>query len=182
MSDISDERITVMFSMTADDYARYHAVSGQTASAAAYVPFLLALFAAIPVALLFRWLELNHSYDHAAAEMVGWCSLTAFVLGFTAMFEAMLIAGKSRMKRYLANTVNAFEPKTAVFDHSGLAVIGQLSRSNWQWKAVSRLTHQKGLLLFWLGATAVAVPSRSFGSEREAAEAFIRARLAEVRP
>jgi len=54
--------------------------------------------------------------------------------------------------------------------------------ARWRWAAVSHLTAQKGLLLVWIGSSAVVIPDRSFASPgaRDAAIAFVRAKLSEA--
>jgi hypothetical protein len=55
MSNSMPDQMTVTFAMTADDYARYFAVRSRHASRwANFLAYAAALFAAIPVALMFR--------------------------------------------------------------------------------------------------------------------------------
>ena len=186
MSDFIPDRIAVTFKMTADDYARYFTVLSRHQSGRADLyAYIAALLGAIPVALLFRSIGARRLADSAAVELIGQFSLAAFLLGTVAIVVAALVARRIAVRRHIAGTLNAFESKTAVFDASGVTLTGQISQASWRWVAVSRFTSGSGLLLIWIGrSTAVVIPRRSFGNNRacEAAEAFIRARLREVRP
>lgn len=185
MSDLPPDRMTVTFAMTAEDYARYFAVrSRQESRWTNLLAYATALFAAIPVALIFRSIGAHLSRDSAAIDLIGKFSLAAFLLGTVAMVAAGAFLRRRSISNYLAGTLNAFESKTAVFDATGIAVSGQLSQAMWRWTAISGFTTEKGLLLIWIGqATAVAIPLRSFESNGtwEAAKVFLRARLVEVR-
>ena len=185
MSDFPPDRMTVTFAMTAEDYARYFAVRGRQESRwTNLLAYAAALFAAIPVALIFRSIGAHLSRDSAAIDLIGKFSPAAFLLGTVAMVAAGVFLRRKSISNYLAGTLNAFESKTAVFDATGITLTGQLSQAMWRWAAISGLTSEKGLLLIWIGPlTAVAIPLRAFESNgtSEAAKAFLRARLAEVR-
>jgi hypothetical protein len=187
MSDSTPDRMAVTFEMTADDYARYFAVRGRREPRwTNLVAYIVALFAAIPVALIFRWIGGHLTRDSAAIALIGKFSLAAFLLGTIAMIAVGVFLRRTSTSNYLAGTLNAFEPKTAVFDATGITITvsGQLSQAMWRWAAISGLTSEKGLLLIWIGPlTAVAIPLRAFESNgtSEATKAFLRARLAEVR-
>ena len=188
MSDSTPDRMAVTFEMTADDYARYFAVRGRREPRwTNLVAYIVALFAAIPVALIFRWIGAHLTRDSAAIALIGKFSLAAFLLGTIAMIAVGVFLRRTSISNYLAGTLNAFEPKTAVFDATGITITvsGQLSQAMWRWAAISGFTSEKGLLLIWIGqSNAVAIPLRAFGDDSawEAANAFLRARLAEVRP
>ena len=186
MSAPTPDRIAVTFAMTADDYARYFAVRSRSEGGSANLfAYIAALFSAIPVALAFRSIGWRLSGGSAAADLIGQFSLAAFLLGAIAIVVAGLFARRIATRRYLAGTLNAFEPKTVVFDATGITVTGQLSQTMWQWAAISRSQSAKDLLLIWIGqSTALAIPRRSFASDSayEATTAFIRARLVTAHP
>jgi hypothetical protein len=186
MNDSIPERIAVTFSLTADDYARYFAVLNRRGSGWANVSaYAAALFGAIPVALLFRSIGARVSGNAAAADLIGKFSLAAFLLGTVAIVVAGHFLRRRAIRRHLTGALNALESKTAVIDSTGITVSGQLSQAMWRWAAVSRFTSERELLLIWIGqSTAVAIPSRCFASNgaRDAAKAFIRARLSEAHP
>ncbi len=186
MGDPIPTRIEVTFDMTADDYGRYFAVRGRLEPRwTNLLAYAAGLFSAIPVALLFRSVGARLSGGLAAADLIGQFSLVSFLLGTVAMVIAGSFARRVAMTRHLAGTLNAFESKTAVFDAAGVTLTGHLSQTMWQWAAVNRLTSEKELLLIWIGqSAAVAIPRRSFASKSacDAAQAFVRARLADMRP
>lgn len=185
MSEPIPDRIEVTFAMTADDYARYFAVRGGRQSEwTNFIAYVAGLFCAIPVALLFRSIGARLSGDPAAGDLIGQFSLAAFLLGTVAMNIAGSFARRMAVRKYLTGTPNAFESKTAVLDATGVTLTGQISQAMWRWAAVSRFTNEKQFLLIWIGQSAVAIPRRCFENDRacEAAKAFIRARLSELRP
>jgi hypothetical protein len=186
MNDPISDRIAVTYSLTADDYARYFAVLNRHRSGWANLSaYAAALFGAIPVALLFRSIGVRLSGNAAAADLIGKFSLAAFLLGTVAIVVAGLFMRRRAIHKHLAGTLNAFESKTAVIDATGITLTGQISQAMWRWAAVSRFTSERDLLLIWIGqSTAVAIPSRCFASSgaRDAAKAFIRARLSEAHP
>jgi hypothetical protein len=116
--------------------------------------------------------------------LIGQFSLASFLLGTLAMVIAGYFLRRVAIKKYLAGTPNAFGSKTIVLDASGVTLTGQISQAMWRWAAVSRFSSNKELLLIWIGqSTAVVIPRRSFASDSawDAAKAFIRARLSELR-
>jgi hypothetical protein len=177
------EQIAVTFSMTADDYARYLALARRLDSGwTAFVAYFATLFGAVPVALAFRSFGAQAFDDPAVLKSIGYSSLFAFMLGVFAAIAAMLFLRRIATSKALGATINAFAPKTAIFDASAITLKGQLSEASWRWAAVGRFMNANGLLLIWVGsATPVVIPSRSFGSDTAcmAAEAFIRARMSE---
>lgn len=183
-SEPAPDRITVTFRLTTDDYASYvTAMNRRAASPVITIAYLAAWFCAIPVALFFRWLELRGANDVDVANTVGWASLSAFFLGMVAAIAAGFVVRKISIKKYMSETLNAFEPKTATLDRDGITVTGQVSQSMWRWPAITRFTRSGNLFLFWIGSTAGVIPCRSFGgdSECQAAQAFVQARLAEAK-
>jgi hypothetical protein len=184
MSNSAPGRIAVTFNMTADDYAKYFAVLSRRESSWTHLfGYLTVFFAAIPVALAFRSIGQHLSVDSAAVELIGYLSLTAFLLGIFATIAAGVVVRRIAVKRHLTGTLNAFESKTAVFDATGLTLTGQISQANWQWAAVSSFSNENDLFLIWIArSSAVAIPRRSFGSDQasRAADTFIRARVAEA--
>src|SRR5277367_4602285 len=148
MSDPIRDRIEVTFDTTADEYARCFAVRAKHESAwANFGVFVALLFTAIPVALLFRFFGTHLSASSTGADLIGQFSLASFLLGTIATVIAGSCGRRTAINRYLAGTPNAFGSKTAVFDATGVALIGQISQTMWQWAAVSRLSCEKQLLL-----------------------------------
>lgn len=182
MSDAVPDRIAVTFSMTADDYARYFAIMGrQESGRTTTIAYVVALFAAIPVALGLRWIAAHQSGGAVAADLVGQWSLAAFLVGALTMLTAGLWARRIAIGKHLAGTLNAFESKTVTLDATGITLTGQLSQAAWQWPAITRFTSHDGLFLIWVGQSApLVIPARSFGGDGacETASAFIRARFA----
>ena len=181
-SPVSD-RIEVTFSMTADDYARYFAITQREESGRAnFIPFAIALSCAVAVALAFRAIAAYLALNPDAVDMVGYFSLVAFLLGIVFTVAALFVGRRIALRNYVNTTLNAFESKTAVFDATGVALNGQLSQARWRWAAVGRFTNEDGLFLIWIGRTAVVIPTRSFANEGGCAtvEAFVRARLSEA--
>jgi len=186
MTDTTPDRIAVTFNLTADDYTRYYAIlrRGQS-NWANFIAYVATLFGAIPVALMFRALGARLSDDPQAADLIGKFSLAAFLLGTIAIVVAGSFTRKTAIRKHLTGTPNAFESKTAVIDAAGVTLIGQISQATWQWAAITRSTSDRDLLLIWIGQSwAVVIPRRSFANDGayDAAQAYIRARLAEARP
>jgi hypothetical protein len=183
MSDPIPDRIEVTFEMTAHDYARYFTIRGHESGWTNRLAYAGAFFSAIPVALIFRSIGVRLS-SPAAADLIGQFSLWSFLLGAFAIIIAGSLMCRIAIRKYLAGTPNAFESKTAVLDATGVTLTGQISQAMWQWAAISRLSSEKQLLLIWIGQSPVVIPHRSFASDSacDAAKAFVRARLAEVRP
>jgi hypothetical protein len=183
MSEAVPNRLTVAFEMTADDYRRAFAVANRHQSVPyGYLAYLAALFAAIPVALAFRFVGKGLSGDAAAADLIGRYSLFAYMLGAIAMVVAGLLLNRRAVARHLDKMLNAYAPKTVIFDAAGVTLTGQLSQASWLWAAISGVSDERGLLLIWIGSSPVVViPRGSLGDDgaREAAYAFIRARLSE---
>jgi hypothetical protein len=81
----------------------------------------------------------------------------------------------------LSSTPNAFDSKTVTLDENEVSITGKLSQARWTWPAITRVTAEQGLVLFWIGSqTAVIVPDLAFASleARNDAIAFARARIA----
>jgi hypothetical protein len=139
------------------------------------------LFGSVPAALAFRSIGAKSFDDPAVLTSIGYTSLLAYMLGVFATMAAMAVMRRIGTRRALSATLNAFATKTAIFDATAITLTGQLSEASWRWAAVARFMNASGLFLVWVGsATPVVIPSRSFGSDAcMAAEAFIRARMAE---
>jgi hypothetical protein len=183
MADPTPDSMTLQTAMTQDDYARYSVAMRR---ATGWMPTLIyvgAFFAAIPVALVFRLLGQHLALVPQDVDLIGKFSLFAFMLGAMAIILAGAIAGRLAFRRQVQGTLNAFEPKTVVLDLEGVTVTGQLSHTHWRWPAISKLALESGFILMWVGgSTPFVVPDRSFAgpAERDAAIAFIRARLSET--
>jgi hypothetical protein len=184
MTDPAPDGITLQATMTKDDYARYFAVMRRHKSSWTTWAFIVgAVFMAIPAALMFRSIGQHFSIASADAILIGTSSLFAFLLGVITVIFAGAIMNHLEIRNYVGETLNAFEPKTFVFDTSGVTAIGHVSQANWRWAAVSQLTVERGLMLVWIGGrTALVIPTRCFASPaaRDAAIAFIQARLSEA--
>jgi hypothetical protein len=78
-------RVTVTYSLTADEYARYAAaVERRSRSWTTFTISVAVLFSAVPVALLLRTLAAQRTHDAEMIEMVGRSSLFAFGLAILA--------------------------------------------------------------------------------------------------
>jgi hypothetical protein len=133
--------------------------------------------------LVFRSIGQHLSIAPADAELIGMCSLLAFLSGLITIGLALVIARRFAIRNHVGGTLNAYEPKTVVLDATGVTMIGQLSQANWHWAAISQLTIESGLMLLWIaGRIPLAIPDGSFASPtaRDAAIAFIQARLSEA--
>jgi len=185
MSDSGPERITVNFDLTADDYARYAAaVERRSRSWLAFNISIAVLFCAIPAAFLFRWLAAQRLDDTEAIEIVGKYSLFAFGLGIFTCWIGWSLIGWVGRRRYFTTQLDSLEAQTAELDHTGITVIRKGARSTYEWIRIPRCTLERSLLLVWITPyTAVAIPSRCFGSDAacKTAMAFVSARLSDVR-
>ena len=183
MADPTPDSMTLQIAMTQDDYARYFAATRRTTDWTATLLYAGAFFAAIPVALVFRCLGRHLALVAPDADLIGKFSLFAFLLGAMAIILAVGIGTRLAFRKQVRGTLNAFEPKTVVLDTAGVTVTGQLSRTHWHWAAISKLALERGLILIWIGgSTPFIIPDRSFAgpAERDAAIAFVRARLSET--
>ena len=184
MSEPAPERIVVTYKLTADEYAGYAGAVDRRTVAGSLSTSPLHDFLRIPVALWFRWLAAQNLSDPEAIEMVGHFSLYSFGLGIIACWIAAALLGWSARRRYYKAIVRSGEPRTAEFDHAGVTVVSKGARSAYEWTVIAQCSIERRLLLIWIApATAVAIPSRCFGSEAAcaAALAFVRARLSETR-
>ena len=171
--------------MTQDDYARYAAVMRRReASLTSTALYAGALLMAVPTALVFRSIGQHLASAPSDADLIGKCSLFAFMLGVLALVLAGAIARRLALRNYVKEALNALGSKTVILDATGVTVIGQVSQGSWRWAAISQLILERGLILLVIGGSyAFAIPDRSFEGQaaRDAAIAFIRARLAETR-
>jgi hypothetical protein len=177
------DRIALQVTMTRDDYASYFAIADRRNSGGSNLAwYAAAFFAAVPVAFFFESLGRGLVAASADAALIGKFSLFAFLFGALTMQLSVLIMRRLAVRRYVAGTLNAFEPKQVAFDTIGVTMTGGISEAHWRWAAISGLTAQRGLLVLWIGSFAVIVPDRSFASAaaRDAAIAFIRARRSDA--
>jgi hypothetical protein len=185
MSDPAPERIAATFDMTVDDYERYAlAVDRRGRSWLTFYISIAPVLAAIPVALLFRWLASQHLDDPDAIDIVGEYSLFSFCLAILATWIGLSVNRQILRNRYFKTTMGPPAQRTAELDHTGVAVISKGARAIYEWTMVPRCTFEQSLLLIWISqSSAVAIPSRCFGSEAacKAALAFVCARLSEAR-
>src|SRR5690348_3495537 len=101
MTDPAPERITVSFNLTADEYAHYAAaVERRSRNWTAFNTFIAAVFCAIPVALLFRWLAAQRLGDPEATEMVGEYSLYSYALGIIVIWIETSVVAWMLRRRY----------------------------------------------------------------------------------
>jgi hypothetical protein len=184
MSDPAPEHIAVTFEMTVDEYERYAlAVDRRSRSWLAFYVSIAPLVAAIPVALLFRWLASQHLDDPEAIDIVGEYSLLSFGLAIIATWIGLSLNRRILRNRYFETTTARLGPWTAQLDRTGLTLISKGARAIYEWTMLPRCTFEQRLLLIWISqSSAVAIPSRCFGSEAacKAALAFVRARLSEA--
>jgi hypothetical protein len=132
---------------------------------------------------LFRSLAAQSLTDSEAIDMAGRYSLYSFGFGIIACWIGASLTGWIARRRYFKAAVSTGEPRTAELDRSGVTVIHEGARAAYEWTAIERCTFERKLLLIWIApATALAIPSRSFGSEAASAAAlkFVRARLSEA--
>src|SRR5450631_4447699 len=114
-----------------------------------------ALFAALPLAFFFESLGRGLAAASADAALIGKFSLFAFLFGGLTMQLAVLIIGRLALRRYLAGTLDAFEPRQVVFDMIGVTMTSNISEHHWRWAAINGLTAQRGLLVVWIRNFAV---------------------------
>ena len=185
MSDRVPDRIAVTYALTARDYVTYAAaIDRRTRSWTGFTTSVLVLFCAVPVALLFRTLAEQRSHDVEMIEMVGRSGLFAFALGVFASWIGAAIGTHLARRRYYEGLAGPGDSRTVVLEPSGITLTGRTSQSNLQWSAVTGVSGMRDLLLIWIvQGAAIAIPSRCFADEgaREAAHAFVRARMAEVK-
>jgi hypothetical protein len=185
MTDPATDRITLQSAMTQDDYARYSAVMRRRQSSLTSTALYAGtFFMAVPTALVLRSIGQHLASEPSDADLIGKSSLFAFMLGVLALVLAGAIARRLALRNYVKGALNALGSKTVILDATRVTVIGQVSQSSWRWAAISQLILERGLILILIGGrNAFAIPDRSFESSaaRDAAIAFIRARLAETR-
>jgi hypothetical protein len=82
--------ITVSFAMIENEYAQYAAaIKRRQPRWANFLAFVLVLFSAIPVALMFRFFA-RQSYVAAISDEIGLVSLVSYMVGACAMMTAVL--------------------------------------------------------------------------------------------
>jgi len=182
MAESVPENITLNVQLTADDYARYHAVVGKRQSTAVNLAIYVGTFlAAVVVALACRALGALLIADRQAIELIGRFSLLSCFAGIIAIVVAGWIMRRTARTRMLANTPYAFEPKLVAFNTDHVSMTGKLSQASWRWAAITQLTTERGLVLLWIGAqAAIVIPDTAFATpgERNDALALARSRMA----
>jgi hypothetical protein len=178
-------RVTVTYSLTADEYARYAAaVERRSRSWTTFTISVAVLFSAVPVALLFRTLATQRTHDAEMIEMVGRSSLFAFGLAILACWIGAAISTRLARRKHYKTLANQLGSRTVVLETSGITLTSRTSKSTLQWSAVTGLSCWRDLVLIWIvQGTAIAIPARCFDDDgaREAAKAFARARMAEMK-
>jgi hypothetical protein len=168
-----------------EDYARYFTVVGKQQSTWTNLAIYAgAFFMAIPAALVGKALAALETANPVAIDLVGCSSLFAFFAGILTLTLAMWLVRRRAMAGMLSSTLNAFDSKTVVLDENDVSITGKLSQARWTWPAITRVTAEQGLVLFWIGSqNAVIVPDLAFASPeaRNHAIAFARARIAQAR-
>jgi hypothetical protein len=185
MSDRVPDRIAVTYTLTASDYMAYAAaVDRRSRSWAGFSTSVAVWFGAIPVALLFRTLAAQRTQNAELIEMVGRSSLFAFGLGVFASWIGFAISTRLARRKHYKRLASQLGSRTVVLETSGITLTSGTSRSTWQWNAVTGFSGRRDLLLIWIvQGTAIAIPCRCLDDEgaREAVQAFVRARMAEIR-
>jgi hypothetical protein len=181
----SQNPIELQVQLTPDDYARYFAIGGQQQSSwTDFAIYAGAFFMAIPAAFVAEALAASRTGSPVVIALVGRFSLFAFLAGLITLSLAMWIVRRRAIAATLSSTPNAFEVKTVRLDESAVTMTGKLSQTRWTWPAITGVTAEQGLLLFWIGTqSAVVIPDRAFKSpeERDAALALARSRVAQSR-
>ena len=112
---------------------------------------------------------------------MGRFSLFAFFAGLITLTLASWIVRRRAIAGALSAVPNAYDAKTVVLDQDGISITGKLSQARWTWPAITKMTTEQGLVLFWIGAqNAAIIPDRAFSSPdaRDNTIAFARARIA----
>jgi len=167
-----------------EDYARYFAIVGKRQSTwTGLAIYAGAFFMAIPAALAGKALAGLEIASPVAINLVGRFSLFAFFAGILTLILAMWLVRRRAITETLSSIPNAFDSKTVVFDDNDVSITGKLSQARWTWPAITRVTAEQSLVLFWIGSqNAVIIPDRAFASPeaRNDTIAFARARIAQA--
>jgi hypothetical protein len=178
------QQIQLQIQLNSDDYARYFAVVGKRQSTwPDFAIYTGAFFLAIPAALAAKALAALETHSPVAIGLAGRFSLFAFFTGFFTLTLATWIVRRRAIARALSAVPNAYDAKTVVLDENAVAVTGKLSQAKWTWPAISRVTAEQGLVLFWIGSqNAVVIPDRAFSDSdaRNNTIAFASARIAQA--
>jgi hypothetical protein len=165
-----------------EEYARYFAIVEKRQSSWTNLAIYAgAFFMAIPAALAGKALAALETASPVAIDLVGRFSLFAFFAGILTLTLAMWLVRRRAIAGTLSSTPKAFDSKTVTLDENEVSITGKLSQARWTWPAITRVTAEQGLVLFWIGSqTAVIVPDLAFASleARNDAIAFARARIA----
>ena len=176
--------IQLQVQLSPEDYARYFAIVGKRQSTWTNLAIYAgAFFMAIPAALAGKALAALETASPVAIGLVGRFSLFAFFAGILTLTLAMWLVRRRAMAGALSSTPNAFDSKTVVLDENDVSITGKLSQARWTWPAITRVTAEQGLVLFWIGSqNAVIISDRAFPSPeaRNAAIAFARARISQA--
>jgi len=179
-------RIQLQVRLGPDDYARYYAVMGKRQST--WGDFLIyagAFFTALPVSIAVEALASRETDSRFVAELAGRFSMFAFFAGLFAFGLALWIVRRRAIGATLSTVPNAFDSKTIVLDEHDISITGKLSQARWTWPAITHVSAEKNLVLFWIGSqNAVIIPDRAFANveARDDAIAFSRARIAGLSP
>lgn len=182
-SDVQPIRLAVQ--LNAGDYAQYMAIfQKRQSSTADSAIFTGALLIAIPVSFAARGVAALEAADPVAVELAGVSGLFGCLTGFLTLGLALWIARRRSMRAMPSRIPNAYEEKTVTLDERSITVTGKLSQASLSWPAISSVTAQQGLVLFWIGSlNAVIVPDRAFpnADARATAIAFAEARIAQAK-
>jgi len=182
-SDVQPIRLAVQLS--ADDYARYMAIfQKRQSSTANSAIFTGALLIAIPVAFAARSVAALETADHIAIDIAGFSGLFGCLTGFLTLGLALWIIRRRAIGAIPSSIPNAYEKKTVTLDERALTIAGNLSQASWSWPAISSVTAQQGLVLFWIGSlNAMIIPDRAFPNADARAEAiaFAEAMIAQTK-
>ena len=175
------QQIQLQVQLGPEEYARYFAIVGKQQSTwTNFAIYAGAFFMAIPAAFAGKTLAALETAYPLTIDLVGRFSLFAFFAGLLTLTLAVWLVHGRAMAGALSSTPNAFDSKTVVLDENEVSIIGKLSQAKWTWPAITRVTAEQGLVLFWIGSQyAVIVPDLAFASPeaRNDAIAFARARI-----
>lgn len=182
-SDAQPIRLAVQ--LNADDYARYMAILEKRQSTTTNRAILTgAVFIAIPVAFAARAVAALEVADPVAVELAGSLGLCGFLAGFFTFRLAFWIIRRRTIRAMPSSIPNAHDEKTVTLDERAITVTGKLSQASWCWPAISSVTAEQGLVLFWIGSlNAMIIPDRTFpnANARTDAISFAEARIAQAK-
>ncbi|SED24783.1 hypothetical protein SAMN05519104_3132 [Rhizobiales bacterium GAS188] len=176
--------ITVSFTLTRDEERDYGRILRERQDRAGGWDYAWAFYlAAIPVGLLGGFAAIAFGIDgRRFGAIVATLTGIAYMLGYyAAVLSANLLS--RRLAATMRNLPGFRDERSVSIGTSGIDMAWRSSRSFCDWRDMTDLTQERGLLIFWVGyRTAITVPQRALpDADVEVVLQLVKARLGSMR-